>query len=93
MIPSWLSHIILQLSGAAIVGQLVLRQYKARYYVNRCPDAPMPAEGRTYPLTVSGKTVFLTDNESYWFDKRSRWTIALPAIVGMIAILASSRGR
>lgn len=50
----------------------------------------MPADGRIYPLTVSGKTVFLTDDESYSFDKRSRWTIAFPAIVGMVAILASN---
>jgi hypothetical protein len=92
MFPSWLCQILLPISGVLIALQLMFRQYRARYYSAHAPREPEPEEGRIYPLKVSGDTVFVTDDEKYWFDKRSWWTIAIPALLGILGVFANRGG-
>lgn len=72
--------------------QIVYRVYRAKYYLTHAPHEPEPKEGRIYALKVAGDTVFLTDDEKYWFDRRSWWTIAIPALLAMLGVFASRGG-
>lgn len=83
---NWINEIVLPLCGLSIAMAAIMRMYLANYYARSCPTVPHADEGRTFPLTANGVTVYLTERESYWLDRRSRWVFMIPVFVGMAAI-------
>jgi hypothetical protein len=81
-----INEIVLPLCGVSIAAVAVMRMYLANYYSRSCPTVPHPDEGRTFPLTANGVTVYLTEQESYWLGRRSRWVFIVPVLLGMASI-------
>jgi len=86
MIPVLLK-IIVYLCGAAIVLTALSRLYLMSYYERTAPTSPQPADGHIFPLRIHNTTVYLTDSESYWLDRRSKWLVLSPVILGIVFTL------
>lgn len=85
-----IEHILLTICGVVFSTVAVVRLYLKKYYLANRPRTPQSEEGRTYPIKIDGVTVYLSDQESYWLDRRSAWTFLLPLLLGMLSILVGS---
>lgn len=83
-------NIIFPACAFVIVASAVLRGVLIEYYARSRPKVPDPERGFIYPLKAKGTTVYLAHGESYFFDRRARWTLWVPGALGVVSLMASS---
>jgi hypothetical protein len=84
-------QVIPTVCGICFAGFTANRFRLASTYINERPREPDLSSGQINPIRIRGETIYVSKDESFWFERGARIALAV-LLIGMFSLMINMVG-